>query len=266
MLETISPVRFHAATKRGRTRPSRLECEKADGSYVEVVGKFSAGCDRRASGLAMEVVAACLAGDLGLPVPHPYLLDVDRDFVASVTDAERKTIMEASLAAGNRLGFGSTEAGNGFAVWSNANRITDAMAPEALGIFCFDAFTVNADRQADNPNCLVRGSNVRIIDHESSFIYRMVLNWKQPWIVGALMPMTTPGHHIFYSGLKDSELDFAPVETAWRSLTDDRLNEYRDCVPAEWSADAAVDDALKLIKDVRDNIAGALAEVERILS
>ena len=51
-----------------------VECEKTDGTLVEVVAKFAGGRDRGDTALAMEVVAACLAADLGLPVPKPYLL------------------------------------------------------------------------------------------------------------------------------------------------------------------------------------------------
>lgn len=55
MLETITPVRFHAPLSSGRTRPARLECEKDDGSLVEVIAKFAGGCDRGVTALAIEV-------------------------------------------------------------------------------------------------------------------------------------------------------------------------------------------------------------------
>ena len=192
MLETVTPVRFHAAVTSGRTRPARLECEKPDGTSVEVIGKFSAGCDRSEVALAMEVVAACLAADLGLPIPQPYLLDMQPAFVATVSDTERMRLMRAS----NSLAFGSTEAGSGFRIWSKADKISDDMVPDALGVFCFDAFIVNDDRREGNPNLLVKGRDIRVIDHESSFVHKMLLGWQQPWILGALAPLATPGHHI----------------------------------------------------------------------
>jgi hypothetical protein len=96
MLETITPVRYHSAVSSGRTKPSRIECEKLDLSTVEVVAKFSAGCDRKEVSLAMEVVAACLAADLGLPIPKPYLLDMQPSFVNTVPDTERQAAMTAS--------------------------------------------------------------------------------------------------------------------------------------------------------------------------
>ena len=263
MLETVTPIRFHAAVTSGRTRPARLECEKADGvTRIEVVAKFSEGCDRKAVGLAMEVVAACLAFDLGLPVPQPYLLETQPAFIGTVTDPERQRIMNAS----SPIAFGSTEAGNGFRIWSKADRIGDDLAAQALAVFCFDAFTVNDDRRDVNPNLLVRGQDIRIIDHESSFVHNMLIGWQQPWKVGALAPLATPGHHIFFAGLKGRGIDTTPVEQAWSGITDAHLQGYRSSVPQAWAAGAAVDDAINLIQGVRANIAAALAEVRRVLT
>ena len=262
MLETVTPVRFHAAVSSGRTKPSRIECLTSDGSMVEVIAKFSAGCDRAETGLAMEVIAACLAADLGLPVPKPYLLDMDPAFIATVPDSDRQRAMAAS----NRIAFGSSEAGSGFRIWSTADRIGDLLLPDALAIFCFDAFVVNDDRRVVNPNCLVRGSELRIIDHESAFVYKMLLSWQPSWQVGSLAALATPGHHIFHAGLKGRTLDFAPVERAWASVTDARIQEYASSIPHQWAVTAAaVADAINLIQGVRDNIAAALAEVRRVL-
>lgn len=264
MLETVTPVRYHAAVSSGRTKPARIECEKLDLSTVEVVAKFSAGCDRKEMGLAMEVVAACLAADLGLPIPKPYLLDMQPSFVSTVPDPDRQRAMAAS----NAVAFGSTEVGSGFRIWATADRLSVDMLPEALAILCFDAFVVNDDRRADNPNCLLKGKQIRIIDHEYSFVHKMLVlsGWQQPWKMGALASLTTPGHHIFYAGLKGENLNFAPIEQTWLGISDARLQEYRDSVPHQWAADVAVGDAISLIQGVRNNITAALAEVRRVLT
>ena len=210
----------------------------------------------------MEVMAACLAADLGLPVPKPQLLDMDPAFIATVPDLGRRQVMAAS----NRIAFGSTEVGNGFRIWSKADRISATMLPAALAIFCFDAFVVNDDRRDINPNCLVRGTELRVIDHESAFVYKMLLSWQPPWKVGALAALATPGHHIFYAGLKGRVLDLAPIEQAWTGISNTRLQEYVSNIPHQWAAaTAAAADAISLIQGVRDNIAAALAEVRRVL-
>lgn len=119
-----------------------------------------------------------------------------------------------------------------------------------------------------NPNLLVRGQDIRIIDHESTFVHKMLTlsGWKEPWKVGALAPLATPGQHIFYAGLKGRGIDTTPIEQAWSGITDAQLQEYRKSVPQAWAADAAVDDAINLIRGVRANIAAALAEVRRVLT
>jgi hypothetical protein len=211
----------------------------------------------------MEVIAACLAADLKLPVPKPYLLDIDREWVRSVTDASiRKMMLDSSSMA-----FGSTHVGTGYRAWSGGDQINDAILSDALGTFVFDAMTVNPDRRHSNPNCLRKGNEIRIFDHELSFLYKGIIGWQQPWKLGALAPMATPRNHIFFAGLKGRVLDLAPIEIAWRSIGDVRLAEYRTAVPTAWSsAQPAVEDALGLIRGVRDNIVAALTEVRRVLS
>lgn len=262
MLETITPVQFHDAVTSGRTKPSRLTCEKLDQTLVEVVAKFSASCDLGEASLAMEVVGACLAADLDLPLPTPYLLDVQPRWVALVTQAERRGIMRAS----SPIAFGSKQVEPGFRVWTCEDRVADGMLLTAASIFAFDAFTNNFDRRESNPNCLVKGSQLRIFDHELSFFYRGIIGWKQPWEIGALAAFETPGQHIFYKGLKGRDVDLAPVKLAWSSLSDARLTIYKGSIPAAWAnAHTAVDDAISLIRGVRDNIDASLAELKRVL-
>lgn len=78
--------------------------------------------------------------------------------------------------------------------------------------------------------------------------------------------MANPGDHIFYHGLKGAPLDFEPIRVAWASIDDDRLEAYRQAVPDRWGSDKPVDDALDLIRGVRDHIEDALAELRRVLS
>ena len=263
MLETITPVQFDDAVSNGRTKPSRLTCEKADGTLVEVVAKFSAGCDRKEGSLAMEVIAACLAADLGLPVPKPYLLDAQPAWTATVANSERRTLMQAS----SPVAFGSTLVGRGYRAWTGTDRITDVMLPLAAGIFTFDSFINNPDRRVGNPNCLVKGSELRIFDHELAFLYKGIIGWKSPWQIGALSPFATSGRHIFHAGLKGRGADLEPIRQVWQLLHDDRLAAYKASMPPAWSsAQPAVDDAIDLIRGVRDHIDAALDEVRRVLT
>jgi hypothetical protein len=263
MLKRITPVQYDRPTTRGRTEPSFITCQHEDGTTVEVVAKFSAGCDQGETSLAREVIAACLAGDLGLPIPEPFLIDVSPEWIDTVPDAGRRNRMRGS----STIAFGSKLAGNGFAAWNTGNLISDIMLPTAAAIFTFDAIIQNPDRQADNPNCLVRGDKLRIFDHELAFFDGPIIGWKPPWELGGLKPLETNGNHIFRAGLKGRNPDFAAIRASWAGLSDAHIRAYEEALPPEWSgAAASVASATKLIRDARDNIDACLTEVKRVLA
>ena len=262
MLSRVRAIEHHAPLSSGKTRPSRIVCERADGSTVEVVAKFSASCDGRESALVREVIAACLAVDLGLPVPESFLVDVPRDWADLVADPAQR----AKIRASSSVAFGSRQITGGYAVWHSEVRIDEAMLPVAAAIFTFDAIIQNVDRRADNPNCLVKGSQIRIFDHELAFTHGVVIGWKPPWVLGGLKPLETPGFHIFRPGLFRRAIDFGPIRNVWAGLPDSRIEEYEQVLPDEWAAALDVSKAaLALIRDARDRIDACLAEVKRVL-
>jgi hypothetical protein len=263
VLKRITPIQYDRQTTRGRTEPSFITCQDEAGATVEVVAKFSAGCDQGEINLAREVIGACLAGDLGLPIPEPFLIDIPPEWIETVQDAGRRSRMHASLP----VAFGSRLAGNGFAAWNAGNLISDIMLPLAAAIFTFDGIIQNPDRRADNPNCLVRGDTLRIFDHELAFSHDLMLGWQPPWALGGLKPLETSGSHIFRAGLKGRPVDLAAIRAPWAGLSDARIRAYEEALPPEWSgAAAAVASATKLIRDARDNIDACLTEIKRVLA
>jgi hypothetical protein len=76
MLATVTATEYVRPMDSGRTCPVIVNCERPDGSIVTTVAKFSDFCDQKEVHLAREIVAACLAGDLGLPIPTPVLIEV----------------------------------------------------------------------------------------------------------------------------------------------------------------------------------------------
>jgi hypothetical protein len=254
--------RIDRPAAQGRTGPVLAAIETEDGEEVEVFAKLSAGCDQGVVNLAREAIAACLAADLGLPVPRPWLVEVPPEILPVVANATMADKLRRSVP----VAFGSTRAPE-FAVWTPGHRLTAAMRPVAAGILLFDAIIQNPDRRAENPNCLVRGDDLRIIDHELAFMHRLILGWKAPWLMGGMRDLATPGRHIFVSGLKGAALDFEPIRSRWTALSDARLKEYAGSVPPEWAAaNADIDVALKLIADARDNLDACIAELGRVLS
>lgn len=263
MLNRVTPIQYDRPATRGRTGPLFLTCEAPDGSVVEVVTKFSGGCDQGNVNLAREVIGACLAGDLGLPLPEPFLVDVPAEWAATIPDTNERIKVERS----STVAFGSRAMTGQFSVWTPGNTISDIMLPTATGIFVFDGIIQNPDRRTDNPNCLVRGDALRIFDHELAFSHGLVLGWKPPWAIGGLKSMETNGNHIFRAGLKGRTIDLVPIRDAWASLSDARIAEYVEALPVEWDDVANVAaSAIKLIRDTRDNIDAVLEEVKRVLS
>lgn len=263
MLKRISPIQYDRPATRGRTEPLFITCKATDGSIVEVVAKFSGGCDQGNVNLAREVIGACLAGDLGLPVPEPFLIDVPADWTATIPDGgERVKVQRSSSVA-----FGSRVMTRQFNIWTPGNQISDIMLPLAAGIFVFDGIIQNPDRRSDNPNCLVRGNELRIFDHELAFAHGLMIGWKPPWDRGGLKSMETNGNHIFRAGLRGRSIDFGPIRAAWTGLSDIKIADYEGAVPAEWpDVASATASATKLIRDARDNIDAVLEEVKRVLS
>ncbi len=261
MIPNLDPTDFNGIISSGKSRPSRITGASHD-KLVEVVAKFSAGCERGINALAMECVAACLAADLGLPVPKPYLVIVSPEWAAAIEDASYRDLVQRSSA----IGYGSTVVPSGFGVWHAGEQINETLLPVALAVFVFDAMISNPDRRPENPNCLAKGDDIRIIDHELAFSHTLVLGWKPPWKLGALQHLESPDRHIFTRGLKGREINFDVIKSSWRGISNERLKEYRATIPEGWEAAIeSVDHALALIREVRDNIDGCLGEVARVL-
>ena len=110
MLERVTAQEYVRPSRNGRTRRLLLVCTNAAGDEVKLYAKVSARCDQGAVNLAREAIASCLAGDLGLPVLQPYLVELPAVWVASVPDAA----LRADLTASSPVAFGSRVAGRQF--------------------------------------------------------------------------------------------------------------------------------------------------------
>ena len=266
MLYRVTAYEVIRQAKSGRTRPVLMLCEAETDRQLEVFCKLSAGCDEGVASLAREVVAACLAADLKLPVPTPYLVEIPSALASVVTSPG----IAKQLQASSPVGFGSAKVEGQFSVWTTGNRVTNVMLPSALGALVFDAVIENSDRRASNPNCLVARNDIRLIDHELSFPpISGILNRQPSWQLGALRWLDHANGHIFVQKIKKIKkrrLEFGPLRALWSAISDDRLLEYRDAIPSEWDkALPTVDDALDRVRNARDNFDGVITEIRRIL-
>lgn len=264
MLTRVTAVEYVRPMESGRTSPLLVRCADGDGSIIEVVVKFSGFCDQQQENLAMEAVSACLAGDLRLPIPEPVFVSIPDEWAEVVPDEARKQriIQSSGVAFGSRLVTG------GYSAWTPDTRISEAMVDTAAAIFTFDAIAQNPDRRSENPNCLVRGENIRIIDHELAFGHGVVLGWRPPWTAGGLNWLERKGAHIFRAGLRRAAgIDYDAIKAMWLNVDDNRLTSYGASLPTEWATAAnRVQSALNLIRSAQANIDACLAEVKRVLS
>ena len=263
MLSRVTASEIIREASSGRTKPVLMHCEIDSDIAIEVFCKLSTGCFEGVTSLAREVVAACLALDLNLPVPTPYLVEVPSILASIVTDSD----IAERLRASSPIGFGSAKVRSQFSVWTSGSRVTASMLPSALGAFVFDAVIDNADRKPSNPNCLVARDRLHLIDHELSFPSTAgLLGWQPPWQEGALSWLDRVDGHLFCRELKIRHLDFGPLRQLWSGISDDRLLEYGRTIPPEWeTAQPAVEEALDRIRNARDNLDGVIAEIRRVL-
>ena len=263
MLGRVTASEVIREAQSGRTRPVLMLCEADAGGAVEVFCKLSAGCFDGVTSLAREVVAACLAIDLNLPVPTPYAVEIPSALASVVTDPE----ISERLGTSSPIGFGSAKVANQFSAWTAGHRVTEFMLPSVVGAFVFDAVIDNADRRPSNPNCLVSGERLHLIDHELAFPSTAGLpGWRPPWQANALSWLDRADGHLFYPELKMRNLDFGPLRQLWSGISDDRLLEYGQTIPPEWeTAQPAVEEALDRVRNARDNLDGVIAEIRRVL-
>jgi hypothetical protein len=261
MIERLAAIQFDRRAGNGRTEPGFVLAENSDGQVVELIVKLSAKCERGTTSLAIELLCACLAGDLNLPVPEPCLVDLGAEWIDSIVDVEWAiSARQSALVA-----FGSKRVPAGFGQWIAGTSVVEPLTSKAAAVLLFDAVTDNPDRRQINPNCLQRGDEIRIIDHELCF-GPLLIGWQPPWQVGALQHMATFGMHIFRDSLRGKDVDWVPITEAWKRLSDETISGYEAVIPVEWSgALPFVRDALRKIRHARDHIAKCAIEVQRVL-
>jgi len=91
VLTRLSAIEYVRPMGSGRTKPALLVCETPAGEAIKVVTKFSRGCDEGLANLAREVISACLAAGLDLPIPQPFLVEVAPEWSRLERDRFRLT-------------------------------------------------------------------------------------------------------------------------------------------------------------------------------
>lgn len=267
MLARLRPVEFIRPVGSGRTKPVLVSCEDAEGETIDVVAKFSGGPEASLGGLVREVVAACLAGHLRLPVPEPFLLDIEPAWVETVRDMGQRELIRSS----SGVAFGSRHLGPQYVQWNSAMKLVDENVETAAGIFVFDALTQNPDRRENNPNCLVKGAEIRIIDHELALGRtlpgmpslscrgrkgaRMTLGRPYTYRVLRYVHDVVTGEFVNVGVLMHVASDAVPLRAEVRSVMGDRLRTLFPGIDRK-----AFSEALGAVKDAAQALAAQMAE------
>ena len=196
---------------------------------------------------------------LDLPVPKPFVVEIETGFHRSVTRPEIARLAEHSIG----LNFGSQRLPPGVGTWPKDKAVPVMLRPLAAEIFAFDVLTQNPDRRRDNPNVLWSGEDVYLCDHEQAFSFLAgVIGWQPPWTGQGL---DFYRNHVFYQQLTGLAHNWDRLSGALDALTDSRLNEYLAAVPNEWKTNNAADRIAGYLRDARQNRDALFAVINRLL-
>ena len=153
MLREVRGIRYATPLREGGSLPGIME---ADDLGTWVVKFRGAGQGVRA--LVAEVIVGELARALGLPVPEIVTIDVDPLLGRVEPDQEIQDLLRAS--AGMNLGIDYLP---GSITYDPLAFTVDPVL--AARVVWLDALTLNVDRSWRNPNLLVWGGRLWLIDH-----------------------------------------------------------------------------------------------------
>jgi hypothetical protein len=159
-MRTVQATRYVLPLREGGSVPVLVEGNDL-GFYVVKLR----GAGQGAKALVAELVAGELARALGLAVPEIVLVDLDLRLAASEPDPELLLPLEAS--AGLNLGMDYLPGSITFdpIVGPLPNGTTASL------IVLFDAFVMNVDRTARNPNILSWHGRPWLIDHGAALYF-----------------------------------------------------------------------------------------------
>jgi len=237
MAEIVEPIRlvafeYRGRMKGGRSKPLLVACADESGNETQVVLKVRTGTLAEGSfgpcSLACELICSMLARAAGLMVPDYAIVEVEQDFAESVTDLQDRERLLRNIGEN----FGSVYQED-CAKFSPGLRIGDERQSELESILAFDDYMLNNDRQASNPNLLIRGDSIYLIDHSLRFPHLGSPEVRDPW--GQLFPEESIRSHCTYPSLRQKGPDFqAFASFLTNEITDAEIRHIVNMVPDGW--------------------------------
>lgn len=159
-MRTLTATRYVTPLREGGSLPAVVEASDG-GTWV---AKFR-GAGQGARALVAECVAGGLAGACGLDVPELARLELDVVFGRNEPDPEIRDLLRAST--GTNLGMRFLPG----AIAYDPIAPPDVSGELASRIVWFDAFVMNVDRTARNPNLLLAEGRLWLIDHGAALYF-----------------------------------------------------------------------------------------------
>ena len=225
-LRHLTATRFVMPLKEGGSVPGLFEADD-DGLYVVKLH----GAAQGPKSLTAELIAGEIARALGIRVPELVLIDLMKSLTAGEPDPEIQDHLQRSI--GLNLGMDFLP---GSLPYDPANPI--GMDPIlAADIVWLDAFVANVDRTTRNPNMLLWGDSVWLIDHGASIVPHH--RWTKPK-EQARRDFPAIKDHVLLpiaGSLVDADTRLAP------KLNDNILWSIIGSVPDEWLPENEIGDA-----------------------
>lgn len=214
----------------GRTRPAVIACDLPDGGEVECVVKLGGHVESAPHQPVCELVAALLAVDLGLPVAEPILVEITPEFANAIPASNSSARTRCSEALG--WTFATRHLPAGYSLLPVDKAPARALLPTLAELYAFDGLIQHADRTATNPNCLVRGNDLRFFDHDQAFGFLFSLFDPEPIDDGETYAFLS--RHFARPHLVRDRAQFTRLEGAWEAISADAVARYGKLIPDSW--------------------------------
>ena len=219
--KTVRVTRYVTPLREGGSLPAIVEADD-DGMYVL---KFR-GAGQGARALVAELVSGEIARVLGLPVPELAFADLDRDLARTEPDPEIHALIHDS--AGLNLAIDYLPGSVMFDPIAHKPSVEVASR-----IVWFDAFVMNVDRTARNPNLLMWHRNLWLIDHGATLYFHHTAGWQWEQTRAHDRFALVKDHVLAHRATRLADLD----EEMAAVVTPDVIDAIVSAIPDEWLAD-----------------------------
>ena len=227
----LAATRYVTPLREGGSLPAILDTVPLPGTDDAAGGLFVAkfrGAGQGARVLVAELLVGQIAARLGLPMPDLALVDLDAAFGRSEPDQEIQDLLQKSR--GLNVGLRYLDGAFGYDPVAMAPLVPPDLAADVVWL---DALALNVDRTPRNPNLLVHGRRLWLIDHGAALYLHHDWASVTPERARAAFPMIE--RHVLLptaSSIVEADRRLAPL------LTGDVLGPMLDAIPDELLLDA----------------------------